>query len=298
MFKTKTKIVLPILNKRVITFKGPTWFLAENIYFDTVTDEDFGTFHRELSDEYKNLVSVQTKCFYIMDPAISDIKNGVRDISILLKFLLNTFSFQNPIIISFGAFLITKRKTRINTLLDLESDVNYQKLKTLEYRLGSNTTREEINIFFTNLINTCKKDLSLYLTLDRFNRSFTRSEIIDKIIDLTICLESLLHTQNEVKFKFALYNSIISSRNSSESQIHFKLLGELYDIRSSIVHGSSRSTKTSQKIDQLSVNIPTIFNICKRAINYKLLYESEKREYAWQDHLKRIIFNPDEKIIK
>jgi hypothetical protein len=292
------KIIVPLLNHKVSTFKGPTWFISENIFYDNITDEDFGVFHRDLEDEYKNLINIKTRCIYITEPNIRDIDNDIKDLATLLKYVLNTFALNHPIIISFAVLLETKRKTKIIRCVDLESDVNFQKLKSLNFKLRVNTSREEIKVLFDNLKKTCAKNPSLFLTIDRFNRSVTRSEIIDKIIDLTICLESLFQAQNEIKFKFALYNAIISSKDSIEAESNFNLLCALYDVRSVIVHGSSRSKNTAKKISHISQDIERVFKICTSAINYKLLYESEKRELDWQSHLKRIVLNPNEKIIK
>lgn len=38
----KRKILIPLLNKSVKTFRGPTWFLGENISIETISSEDLG----------------------------------------------------------------------------------------------------------------------------------------------------------------------------------------------------------------------------------------------------------------
>lgn len=79
----------------------------------------------------------------------------------------------------------------------------------------------------------------LEVALRRFNQSYSRDSFEDRIIDLTISLESCLlsaiKSKTELNYRFALRGAILlaRTRNAQEAE---KLLSALYSARSSIVH--------------------------------------------------------------
>lgn len=79
----------------------------------------------------------------------------------------------------------------------------------------------------------------LEVTLSRFNQSYSRDFPDDRIIDLTIALESCLlaaiRSQTELKYRFALRGAALLA-NTRRPQETNALLSALYNARSSIVH--------------------------------------------------------------
>lgn len=77
---------------------------------------------------------------------------------------------------------------------------------------------------------------SLYrVIVNRYLSSLSRTTPEDSIIDLTICLESLLlaNENTELKYRLSLRGAILIGENPQEVK---KLLGQMYDDRSKIVH--------------------------------------------------------------
>ena len=84
------------------------------------------------------------------------------------------------------------------------------------------------------------KDHYLRLPVTRLIDGATRSHSRDAVIDYAVGLGALLTkgAMGELRYRFALRGSIILNWDGGNRQDSFKRLQELYDVRSSIVHGS------------------------------------------------------------
>jgi len=132
-----------------------------------------------------------------------------------------------------------------------------------------------------------KKYDPIHITLSRFNSSLIRSDPLDRIIDLTISMESLIRSSYELKFKFALFNSLLSEPQTEKRFERFELLQTLYDARSSVVHGDI--TKAAQKkIDEVIKKFSEIVLLAQAAINYYLLYLFQNPPGEWSAHLEKL----------
>lgn len=80
------------------------------------------------------------------------------------------------------------------------------------------------------------------IAIERFSWSFGKHTAEDSVIDLAIALESLLCRMNDkaqLSFKFRLFGAAILA-GTPECEGAEKLLRQLYDARSSVVHGGKR----------------------------------------------------------
>ncbi|MCP4442119.1 MAG: hypothetical protein GY810_24680, partial [Aureispira sp.] len=73
------------------------------------------------------------------------------------------------------------------------------------------------------------------VVVNRYLSSLSRTAPEDSVLDLTICLESLLlaNERDELKYRLSLRGAILIGENSKDVK---KTLGNMYDDRSSIVH--------------------------------------------------------------
>ena len=91
------------------------------------------------------------------------------------------------------------------------------------------------------------KDKALNIAIKRFNDSFTRRDVEDKIIDLMIAFEAMFLKKNEkmeLTFKLSLRTAIFLEDVDAERENLFEFMKKAYDTRSDIVHG----VKTKDKI--------------------------------------------------
>ncbi len=97
----------------------------------------------------------------------------------------------------------------------------------------------QVTSLYANLqrLNSLSRRGGLVVALRRFNRAYSREIGEDKIIDLTIALESCLLAgeTKELSYRFALRGAALLSKSKDPKETK-KLLKAIYDARSSIVH--------------------------------------------------------------
>lgn len=108
-----------------------------------------------------------------------------------------------------------------------------------QYRLA----REEVDALrelFGQLVNpqTQSQLRDLDVGLRRFNQAYARARTEDKIIDLTIALESSLLSdqRDELRYRLATRGAALLSKRRNPKDT-YSVLRALYDARSEIVHG-------------------------------------------------------------
>ncbi len=80
------------------------------------------------------------------------------------------------------------------------------------------------------------------VSLHSFSRSANANNDSDSLIHAVIALESLLlfGIRGELKFRFALYGALLLGRGVPSRRAIHHALGEVYDMRSRVVHGAAR----------------------------------------------------------
>lgn len=121
--------------------------------------------------------------------------------------------------------------------------------------------------------------------------------MFDKIVDITISMESLIEGRDELRYKFSLYNSVVSESEAGERLKAFGLLQNLYDARSAIVHGDVESNDNKKAIDKTKENWAEIVRLAKATINYYLIFLGVRKKSEWNSHLKNLVFGLDKRLI-
>ena len=89
-----------------------------------------------------------------------------------------------------------------------------------------------------------KSEDKLHITADRFVRYLKATNSQDGLVDLCICLESLIESQTEISFRFS--TCLAKVMGGIEAEEISSLLGGLYDLRSKVVHGTDASKAHSK----------------------------------------------------
>ena len=113
--------------------------------------------------------------------------------------------------------------------------------KTERFNDKYNLCNSELTNFLElyQILGTYNVLRELELTLSRFNKCYGRINNEDKIIDLTVAIEScLLKDNQELSYKFCLRGTSVLSEleKYKDTQEIFNRLKKLYNIRSKIVH--------------------------------------------------------------
>jgi hypothetical protein len=108
-----------------------------------------------------------------------------------------------------------------------------------------------------------KKEKHRFVAMRRFRSACERTEIEDKLIDLVIALESLLipHKGAEIGYRFRIRGASFLPDRLGDIAARIKLMKELYDARSSAVHGNAGNEIVTHRLLNRAVDVfREIFN--------------------------------------
>ena len=245
------RLVIPLRNREANFFEVSPWFLSDDIRVQEISDEDYATLHREESEIFVPIVTPNSQCL-VVDLA-GDAGQTAYKAAAKVQFAFKTFS-KLPLILSHAAVVAAARgqKAVVEKTLALPVWGDYGQSLSSPFAFADAASAQKITQFFKLLTAAIEKHPGLLITLSRFNSCWLRSTDHDRVIDVAVSLESLLSSQTEIKFKFALFNSFITCSSPAERERAFELLKLLYDARSSIVHGDSKSASNKKKIEQIA----------------------------------------------
>lgn len=138
-----------------------------------------------------------------------------------------------------------------------------------------------VSHFFTARRKTKDK---LYITAERFVRYSRQSTSPDALVDLCICLESLIESSTEISFRFA--TTLAKVTGDKKAQEISDLLSDLYDLRSKVVHGSDCS-KAHKK---LAPNVTKLRLAARSILTIYVLFLTEHTKDEWKKHLSSSLF--------
>lgn len=124
----------------------------------------------------------------------------------------------------------------------------------------------------------------LHITAERFVRYLRTDDARDAFVDLCICLESLIESNTEISFRFATCLAKVSGLD--KAQEISELLGDLYGLRSKVVHGSD-STKEHRKVEPKSTELR---RIARAILTTYILFMTERTKDDWRKHLRTSLF--------
>jgi len=124
----------------------------------------------------------------------------------------------------------------------------------------------------------------LHITVDRFVRYSRQNTSPDALVDLCICLESLIESQNEVSFRFATTLAKVTGYKKAEEISD--LLTDLYALRSKVVHGTDYS-KAHKRVDP---NIAKLRWAARSILTTYVLFMTGHTKEQWTKHLSTSLF--------
>lgn len=295
---------IPILNKQLKTFTEIQWFLdkQKNILIKKIDELDFELVKALNEPEFEFQIYKEITCIYInaFDSRVLDIDEMVKQTAIKIQFIFNIFSINNPILLNYSLIVEKKGKVEILRILDIATIQSYFKSRDLKFQLKKRVSIKDFENFEEVLSKAISKEPALYFTLEKFNSSLTKTNGFDKIIDFTICLESIIKTDSELAFKFSLFHSHLSSLVETDLEVNFVLLKQLYIARSKIVHGALTKKVINKEIEPVINRLTEIEKIVRTCLNYYIFYlfkcNSDSTLPIWTDHINKIILKSNKKI--
>lgn len=303
------KILVPVLNRSVTTFRGPVWYLGEGVSFGTMHDGDFGALWRyfeDRPDQRGRLLTPNAKCVSVAlgdhgptGPSV-DLAELAAKSALLIQSALNLFSAGNAVVLSFAAAIRIARKVKVIKVVDLDPVANMQECARRPYRVKPAATPELVGQLYRLLGNVLSDDPHVGVTLARYNSSMIRATERDRIIDITTSLESLIRETHELRFKFATYLSFVACETAQDRMDAFHLLTSLYDARSGLVHGTPDHSDARRALERVSASWDRIGRVATAALSYYVLYLASVQagDPPWHEHLKRLVLGVDCRIVR
>jgi hypothetical protein len=291
------RLIIPLLNSEAAGLEVPTLFLLENIAVKIIDDEDFTALCRDAEELYRPLVSPKTLCVYLDNPAEGGRAQSAISLAARIQFTFKTFS-ASPILISHAAIIEKEGndKPKLKESLELSTLTYSDQLRNTQFRFNAGTSSEQLHDWFVVVSAATSKHEPVHITLSRFNSALIRTDPFDKIIDVTISMESLIKSVQELKFKFALFHAFICEADPTRRFELFEQLQILYDARSSIVHGDTATRGSAKKIAKTVDHIEALIGVAQRSISYYLSYLYANSPDDWQDHLEGLVLGTEQRI--
>lgn len=278
-----SKMLFPILNKKSVFFKGPTCSFSSEISLQSISHEDLGLIHKHVPEEYSSVLPKDFKCIVCENYAGDD--KYTSDLAVILSFLFNFFKDESPISLAFGVQTTTGKKQKYEKTIPLNYSYNVISHRSNNYKVKAGNNIVTVSNFFELICRVYEKYPSIILTISRFNSALYRTDTFDKIVDITVALESLINGMTELSYRFALYNSMLSEKDETKRKDTYDLLKLLYNSRSTIVHGSDFDPRKYKKtIEPIQQKWDSIVNIAQRAIAYHLLFLDARSIDEWFQH--------------
>ena len=132
------------------------------------------------------------------------------------------------------------------------------------------TEIDEAKCLYRKLINLSSSDREkLQIPFDRWLRSKTPRNPIDKIIDLGIAFEALYVPDGgsgEIRFKLAVHAAWHLGKNKEDRRKLMKEFKEIYDWRSKVVHTGKLPNKTPFTYEEVQQFIERAQDLCRQSI--------------------------------
>jgi hypothetical protein len=286
-------VIYPLLVRQFTFLRGPVFYFSDNHYLAQVNETDHGTILRYCPNDYQGLLNSRFRCVYF------DADDNVQDDEItttgqLLAYTLNYFSSLDALDFPFSIAL--RRVGRRNRATFAPSTTRHLlNTPTNRFRLAQGTGGKDLQKLFSLTKRAAGADPRVKLMIDRFNSALRRDRLEDRIIDLSVALETMVDESTEISFRLSLFLAFVSQQDKATAYEHFKTL---YDVRSRIVHGSTHQRRARRAVDDIENRMPEIIKHAKAAMLYFYTYFSQDQPGDWGKHCLGLVLGSEQPIIE
>lgn len=282
------RLLFPVLNETV-DFSGEKYLsLSKEVHFRNANTQEFYILHDQAHEYGMTSPPTTDSIWLIKEMATAPRQDAQFDqIAETALFVANYLGDGSPLVIGSGLLMDSKKGVlTIDRRVDLKLR-HFDSSTAPSYRMTSTDTSAPAQLYEV-VFEVVQGIGSVLFTLNRFNLAFGRSNTHDKIVDATICLESMIPVDGELAFRFALYHSLIWQTDSAERRKAFDILRSLYAARSGIVHGDVSGKSRKKAIDSVLDNWDTIMEMMKKSIVHYLFFAQEVGFNDWRQYLEGI----------
>ena len=291
---TKFHALLPILNQSCVTFKGPAWWIAPDLQFRSASEEEARLVSEQAPKGFHLPLDTGQKIMVLTSlPASSRQERSalhaqfVASVALAAQLAFAFAATQEPLVIPYAAILSTSGVRRLQALHQFETWGDTVLLRKRKYRIKSGITAAEVSALFSLARGAVASNTSLIIPFRRFCSAIVKTDPHDKLIDLTIALESFLPGGGEFRFRFPYFLSLLASSETQDREVAFLDLRLLYDARSALVHGTTDNDKS---ISQALGKWDRLLTLSRQCILYRMHFESAATGTTWNHHLSALSY--------
>jgi hypothetical protein len=284
---TDYRIVIPILNHKVVGLVDPAWQLSPDIGVETVLDEDHAAILRDPRKGDSDQISISAKVINGRMGTTKPTHENALKLAAVAQFCLNYFAEEPGACISWACVLAPGKKKQMLVVeyFDLSAAPIAPVARHRKFKIEKKTARASLTGMYEASTKALERFPGAIMTIDRFCRALSRDDKHDRLVDLCICLESLIDGNNELRFRFSQLHSMLAEPDATKRLAAFELFQDFYDARSKVVHGDPAASK---KVANVEKNWPELLRYARLSLAYYFAYLSDKDRATWNDHVRKI----------
>ena len=291
---TTYQAILPILNETCVTFSGPSWWLADGLQVRRMTAQEERLVSEQSPRGFRHRVEAGQRLL-----AMTELEAGPYEVvrvsheaavsaaALCAQVAFNLVAESDPVVIPYGVVVSEAYTRRVRCVYEFDAWGDTIALRRLRYRVKQDIDRSEVQALFQMALSTLRGRPELRVTLTRMCSALVKANPEDKLIDLTISLESLVPGSGEFRFRFSYFLSLLVESGRDERKQAFEQLRTLYDARSALVHGSADRQRV---IDRAIRAWPTLEGFARRCVLYRLEFERTASDLTWEEHLEGLAY--------
>ena len=290
--------VLPFCHN-VSGFIKPSHSLDDSIFIRNLTAEEYGTIAQAKVDAGANVDANATALFvrYPTDSIDERTRVGLAILGVL--YALNHARAAAPASFEY-AFYLSVNGGRIAQLVDYTAvDTNefVRARSHAEYGIAADFDVAALAPFVQLISSGLKRMPRLQITLQRYYNSLMRRSLTDRVVELTIALESLISSEKtELRFRFSLLLSVAAHDDPKRRTAAYELLQKLYDARSGVVHGSGKAATLSKLLTGLEKSWADLDALARQVINYFIVFSEKNDPTLFNKHLVEVILGTQARV--
>ncbi len=295
MGQSSLYVILPIFNESLLISSLPPWAVSEDLFYKELEENEIRLIQEEpsiifqISEARNDVFLLSLTGIDITDKKKENkLEDKIRMDALSLQTVFNLVGQEETMVIPYGIVIEKGQILKLLYVFDLEQDFLPAKIKP--YRILPNVTSDEIQNLISVTREIIRKDKTLQTTFRRFCSAFRKLNWEDRLIDLTIALESLIPTRTEISFQFAFFLSLMITDDVEERKNIFSKLSDLYTARSGIVHGSGSDRDIKKAIQNSKENWKELVDYSKRCIFYRLEFRIRYPDQDWKKHIQSLGF--------
>ncbi len=158
-----------------------------------------------------------------------------------------------------------------------------------EFFLPIGADTEVLTAIYDRITNAVKVAPWLQVTAEHLLLALDRSGLSRGVLDMTICLESLIRGSTEISFRLSHQIPPLVTDSPAEQEDYTELLTALYGARSAHVHGTAPGREVKKKRKLIEERWDDLLQIMRTAVCYAVEFHSMASD--WDAHLAKRMRN-------